>query len=128
MLISFAQFREDDSGPIYQQIIRYIKQGIASGEIHHGDELPSRRVLSALLGVNPNTIQKAYHLLEEEGLMESRSGAKSCMVLGENSAESLRQELVTGQIRQIVDQLRRTGLTRQQAINLINQLWEDPHQ
>ena len=50
------------------------------------------------------------------------------MVLGENSAESLRQELVTGQIRKIVDQLRRTGLTRQQAINLINQLWEDPHQ
>jgi len=128
MLISFAQFREDDSGPIYQQIIRYIKQGIASGEIHDGDELPSRRVLSALLGVNPNTIQKAYHLLEEEGLMESRSGAKSYMVLRNNSAESVRHELVTGQIRQIVDQLRRTGLTRRQALDLIDQLWEESNQ
>lgn len=125
MLISFAQFREDDSSPIYQQIIRYIKQGIASGEIHSGDELPSRRVLSALLGVNPNTIQKAYRLLEDEGLVESHSGAKSFMVLSENSADSLRNELVTGQIRQIVDQLRRTGLTRQQAIDLIHQLWEE---
>ena len=53
-----------DTSPIYLQILLYIKRGIIAGSIVDGAELPSRRVLSALLGVNPNTVQKAYKLLE----------------------------------------------------------------
>ena len=56
------------------QIIRYIKRGAVAGTIRDGDELPSRRVLSALLGINPNTVQKAFHLLEEEQLIEIAHG------------------------------------------------------
>ena len=66
-MISFEDFVLGDGYPIYLQIIRHIKQGIAAGAIGHQEEVPSRRVLSALLGVNPNTIQKAYHMLEDEG-------------------------------------------------------------
>ena len=74
-MISFEQFLMDDHSPIYLQIIGYIKRGIASGTIDYGDEMPSRRVLSALLGVNPTTVQNAYALLEEQGLLHSRLGA-----------------------------------------------------
>ena len=63
-MISFDGFTIEDGSPIYLQIILYIKRCIIAGTIVDGDELPSRRVLSALLGVNPNTIQKAYRLLE----------------------------------------------------------------
>ena len=80
-MISFDSFVMEEGVPLYQQILLYVKRGIAGGTIQDGDELPSRRVLSALLGVNPNTVQKAYRLLEEEGLIQSRSGAKSCVVL-----------------------------------------------
>ena len=76
-MISFEGFVLEDSGPVYLQIMRYIRQGIAAGAIGDREEVPSRRALSALLGVNPNTIQKAYHMLEEEGILRSRSGAKS---------------------------------------------------
>ena len=49
---------DPDSGtPIYLQIIDFIKGGLAAGTIVYGDELPSRRVLSAILGINPNTVQ-----------------------------------------------------------------------
>ena len=78
-MVSFDAFRAVDGTPVYLQIIRYIKRGAVAGTIRDGDELPSRRVLSALLGINPNTVQKAFHLLEEEQLIESRTGAKSCM-------------------------------------------------
>ena len=61
------------------QIIKYLKQGVVSGAVADGDELPSRRVLSALLGLNPNTVQKACRMLEEEGLLVSHAGAKSCV-------------------------------------------------
>ena len=67
-MISFQAFRQTDGTPIYLQIIRYIQQGLAAGTIRDGDELPSRRVLSALLAVNPNTVQKAFRLLEDERL------------------------------------------------------------
>ena len=66
-MISFEEFILEDDSPIYMQIIRYIKQGIAAGTIGDQEEAPSRRVLSALLGVNPNTIQKAYRILEDGG-------------------------------------------------------------
>lgn len=79
-MISFDNFIMEEGVPIYLQIVRHIKRGIASGEIKNRDEMPSRRVLSALLGVNPNTVQKAYHMLEEEKLIESRAGAGSCIV------------------------------------------------
>jgi len=75
-MISFEDFLMEDDSPIYLQIIRYIKRGIAAGNIRHQEELPSRRVLSAFLGVNPNTIQKAYRVLEEEGLIESEGADK----------------------------------------------------
>ena len=77
-MISFEQFRMQGDAPIYMQIITYIKQGIVARTILDGDELPSRRVLSATLGVNPMTVQKAYKMLEDEGLIQSRAGAKSC--------------------------------------------------
>ena len=61
-MIQFDSFMQAEGVPIYQQIIRYVKQGIAAGTIRDGEELPSRRVLSALLAVNPNTVQKAYRI------------------------------------------------------------------
>lgn len=76
-MLSFSGFRLEDGSPIYQQIIRYLEQGIAAGTIRDGDGLPSRRVLSAQLGVNPNTVQKACRMLEEAGLITSRSGPRA---------------------------------------------------
>ena len=54
-MVSFDAFRAVDGTPVYLQIINFIKRGAIAGTIQDGDELPSRRVLSALLGINPNT-------------------------------------------------------------------------
>ena len=89
-MISFEQFLMEDGVPIYLQILLFIKRGAIAGTIHDGDELPSRRMLSALLSVNPNTVQKAYRMLEDEGLIQSHSGAKSYMVLDEEKLELIR--------------------------------------
>lgn len=124
-MISFDGFIMEDGVPIYQQILLYLKRGIIAGTIVNGDELPSRRVLSALLGVNPNTVQKAYRLLEEEGLIRSQSGAKSSVVLDEKSIARLRRELLEGDAKAIVSTLRQMGLDKQEAINLIETYWNE---
>ena len=78
-MISFERFVPEEGVPIYLQILRYVKREAVAGLIRDGDELPSRRVLSALLGVNPNTVQKAYRMLEEESLIQSHTGTASLM-------------------------------------------------
>lgn len=124
-MVSFEDFRPADGVPIYLQILTYIKRGAIAGTIHDGDELPSRRVLSALLGVNPNTVQKAFRMLEDEGLIESRTGAKSCMTLTEDTLHALRADLLSEEFRSIARTLRQMGITKDEALRLIAQHWEE---
>ena len=122
-MISFENFIAEDGMPIYLQIVRHIKRDIVSSAIQNGDEVPSRRVLSALLGVNPNTIQKAYRILEEEGLMESRSGAKSVMRLNVENVSKVRNELLENGALAIIHSLKQMGLSKSEALNLIETYW-----
>lgn len=124
-MISFEEFVLEDDSPIYMQIIRYIKQGIAAGHIGNQEEVPSRRVLSALLGVNPNTIQKAYHMLEEEGIIVSRSGAKSFTCVEESTVEQIRWELMINSTLQWVKSMKKLGVGREEAAVLFERMWEE---
>ncbi|MCI9143050.1 MAG: GntR family transcriptional regulator [Lachnospiraceae bacterium] len=123
-MISFNEFILEDSGPVYLQIIRYIKQGIASGGIGNREEVPSRRALSSLLGVNPNTIQKAYHILEEEGIMTSRSGAKSYTCVDAQTVERIRREQLLGDTGAWVKAMKQLGVSREEAWALAEEIWE----
>ena len=124
-LVTFENFAAEDGLPIYLQIIRYVKRGVAAGSIADGEELPSRRVLSARLGVNPNTVQKAYRLLEEEGLIQSRSGAKSCVAADEAARARVRGDLLREEAQSVVAAMKRMGLSRQEALDLIARHWEE---
>lgn len=123
-MISFEQFLMDDSGPIYLQIIGYIKRGIVAGTIRDGDEMPSRRVLSALLGVNPNTVQKAYAMLEEQGIIRSRSGAKSCVALEAGAVEVIRDELLEHTVKSVINSMRQMGVSCREATALLEKYWD----
>ncbi len=122
-MIDFNKFKSEDGIPIYLQIISFIKSGIVSGEIQNGDELPSRRVLSALLGVNPNTAQKAYHLLEEEGIIVSQAGAKSNISVDESKKAEIKKELTESRIKVAVGWIKQMGLTKEDAISLLERYW-----
>ena len=123
-MITFENLEIVDGVPIYLQIIQYLKRGMVSGKIRNGDALPSRRNLSALLGVNPNTIQKAYHLLEEEGLIQSQTGAKSLVCLDDGHLNRIRQDLLEGDVRSVVEALKQTGLSKAEAMALMDRYWE----
>lgn len=123
-MISFENFRMQDGSPIYVQILLYIKRGIIAGMISDGDELPSRRVLSALLGVNPNTVQKAYKMLEDEGVIQSRTGAKSCVAITVAKLREIREELLEEDARNVVSSLKLMGVSKEEAHALIEKYWE----
>lgn len=124
-MILFDTFTPVDGSPIYLQIVTFIKRGAIAGSIRDGDELPSRRVLSALLGINPNTVQKAFRLLEEEQLIESRTGARSCMTLDEEKLRRLKKDMLSQDIRGVIEALKQMGISKQDALQLIDENWED---
>lgn len=124
-MILFEEFILEDTGPIYLQIIRYVKQGIASGVIGDKEEVPSRRALSALLGVNPNTIQKAYHILEEEGVVNSRSGAKSFTCVNGETVERIRQELMESDTSGWIRAMKQLGMGKAEALDLVERIWSE---
>ena len=124
-MITFEKFVIEDDLPIYLQIIRFIKRGIVAGTIHDQDEVPSRRMLSALLGVNPNTIQKAYHLLEEEGIMVSKTGAKSFVTISEADIQRIRMELLCKETMLWIDAMKEMKVSKDEAEALLNNMWEE---
>ena len=124
-MIDFEGFVQTEGQPIYLQIMRYIKQGLASGIIADGEELPSRRALSAYLAVNPNTVQKAYRLLEEEGLVQSHAGAKSFVCATERQRAALRRELTENELRGMVRNMKGMGLTAKEAAALVEKLYAE---
>ena len=111
-MLSFSHLSLADGVPIYQQILRYVKLGIAGGTIAHGEELP-------------NTVQKAYRLLEEEGLILSHTGAKSTVVADEAAQSRVRGELLQAEVRDTIAAMKHMGLSRQEALALVDQLWKE---
>jgi GntR family transcriptional regulator len=63
--------------PVYRQIINQACAAVAAGTFKRGDQLPTIRVLSERLNVNPNTVAKAYRELELKGIIVSERGSGS---------------------------------------------------
>ncbi|MBQ2326682.1 MAG: GntR family transcriptional regulator [Clostridia bacterium] len=124
-MISFDDFIPNDQSPIYLQIILHVKRGIAAGNVVDGDEVPSRRSLSALLGVNPNTVQKSYHILEEEGIIVSSPGAKSCVTIDQQKITLIRTQLMGDQAKEMIHAMKQMRISKEEALATLSSLWED---
>ncbi|MEN6384250.1 MAG: GntR family transcriptional regulator [Phycisphaerales bacterium] len=61
--------------PIYSQIVEQIRQAIAKGELGIGEKLPAVRKLASELIINPNTVAKAYTILEQSGFVATKTGS-----------------------------------------------------
>lgn len=123
-MLDFTALKLDDQSPIYQQVVRYVKLAIISGAASSGEELPSRRFLSALLGVNPNTIQKACRLMEEEGFLQSAAGSGSTLSFTPELAEEMKRALLREETLRYLDSVKKMGLDRQAVLALVEDLWE----
>ena len=80
--------------PIYDQIYRGIVKMAAAGAFGGDGQLPSVRSVAQELGVNPNTVQKAYGLLERDGVICSLPGKGSFLTGEQNAVDNQREEAV----------------------------------
>ena len=80
--------------PIYEQLERRLTELIASEAIAADEKLPTVREIAKNLGINPNTVQKAYRTLELKGLVYSQPSRGFYASDSRNGADNARLEVV----------------------------------
>ena len=105
-----------DPKPIYEQITNNLRRLIASGGIAPGERLPSVRELATRLTINPNTIQRAYRQLEQEGYIVSLPG-KGCFAAEGSAPRQDRLRMLWHQLEAAAAELRLAGISQQQLIS-----------
>ena len=109
-MVNLSNLRFDDRAPVYQQIAEYLKRQILLGTVQDGDPMPSRRELAAQTGINPNTAQKAYRLMTEEGYVVTDGNSGSFVRLTPALREQISEELTRGLVEQFVTQAKAKAL------------------
>ena len=99
-----------DSRPIYEQVKTALRKLIVSGAMSPDEKLSSVRELASQLVINPNTIQRAYRELEQEGYIISIPGKGSYANLSAQVDEGRKKELLTA-MDEIVAELLYLGVT-----------------
>ena len=112
--------------PLYKQVTDQIKDAVARGILCAGMRLPSIREMSKELGISPITIKRAYHDLEGEGYIITRSGLGS--FVAEVSRERLRaaklDEIRHG-LERLVEEGERFGIPAGEILKMIHETKED---
>ena len=117
------QLNYRDARPIYEQVRDGLRHLVVTGALQAGDKLPSVRALASSLAINPNTIQRAYNELEAEGYIYSVAG-KGSFVSGTADADAARRASLTGDLRKLMGELRHLGVTAEEAMTLIKEVYE----
>ncbi len=113
-----------DRRPLYQQITERFKELVLTGAMKEGDKIPSVRELAATLAINPNTIQRAYRELENQGYILSVP-AKGSFVAPVKAANLPRLEELRRKLRELLRELRYTGETKENILGELEAIYSE---
>lgn len=112
--------------PLYEQIVKQIKNQIIIGELEPGDSLPSIRNLAKDLRISVITTKRAYEELEKEGFIETVAG-KGSFVAGQNM-ELLREKrlrLIEEKLSEVISESKVLGISKDELKEMLELLYEE---
>ncbi|MDR9852598.1 GntR family transcriptional regulator [Paenibacillus sp. VCA1] len=112
--------------PIYTQLINQIIEGIASGSLQPGEDLPSVRNLAADIGVNLHTINKAYTLLKQEGYIQIHR--QKGVVVNPDGMPPVTPEFVekqAEQLRPLIAEAICRNMDKERLLEMVDSIYED---
>ena len=123
MLIEMFSVDFDSSEAIYMQLRNQIILGIATAQIQEGDTLPSVRQLASGVGINMHTVNKAYALLQQEGIltMDRRRGA----VIRIAGDKLMALEEMKGQLKVLLAKGCCKNISREEVHQLIDEIYDE---
>lgn len=98
---------------------------IISGTLKPGDFLPSVRTLALELSVNPNTVAKAFFVLQSNGFVNSKVGIGSYVVKPPSSSVEMRINELMNEMKQIIIKMNSFGISKNEATQKIEKLVEE---
>lgn len=106
--------------PIYEQIVQAIERYVALEILKPEEQIPSIRDMATQLGINPNTVKKAYSTLESKGVIVTLSTkgtfiAKRIDKILKNTIENKIQE-----IKNIISEIEKYGISRKEILERIS--------
>ena len=104
------QLNYRDARPIYLQVKDGLRHLVITGAIREGEQFPSVRALAASLAINPNTIQRAYEALEQEGYLRAEAG-RGVFAAKVAAGAHGRREALLRQLDEAVTELLFLGMT-----------------
>lgn len=119
-----THFEFDPNRPIYLQICEEIKKRAVRGVYPAGDKLPSVREMAQEMGVNPNTMARAYSELERDGFLFTRRGQGSFVTEEPKGIDRERQALAKGALNRFVAEISDLGLDDVQKAHLQDEIKE----
>lgn len=114
-------FNSDEA--IYMQLRNQIIIGIATARLQEGDVLPSVRQMASQIGINMHTVNKAYSVLRQEGLVtiDRRKGAVVAIDADKIQAlEELKEQLLV-----MLAKSSCKNITREEIHQLIDEIYEE---
>ncbi len=123
-MFKLSEINPQSATPLYVQIIELVKNGILLESIKAGDQLPSVRGLAKDLQVNSLTIQKAYKLLEAEGVIQIRKGVGAFVSddIKPVNKES-KYQIIQDKLSPIIEQAKSMELEIDRVINCVDEIW-----
>lgn len=113
------------SQPIYMQLADLLKKQIVRGQLRPGDKLPSVRELAIQYTVNPNTVQRTYRELEQDGVVEVRRGQGTFVIRDDGITHRLRETLKQEYVTTFVQHMREMGFSLQEVKESMQRMWEE---
>lgn len=107
--------------PVYQQLYDDVIRLVSLGVLKSDTKLPPVRILATELGINPNTVQKAYKLLEKDGYIYSTVGRGSFVSnkLDQNQTEKIQAK---NDLKESIDKAYKKGITKDEMIELVDEI------
>lgn len=118
------QLKLDHRAPVYVQVIQYFKEQIASGALAMGEEIPSRRELAQKLNINPNTVQRAYKEMEEEGLIFTEGNMPSRVTTDEKIVQNIRENILTEAVETFIKSVHTLQVPLDDVVSLVKEHYE----
>jgi GntR family transcriptional regulator len=109
----------DLEAPVYVQVANQTRRLIASGVLRPGLVLPSVRQLAVDLGVNLNTIARAYRLLETEGFLVIHDRAGAAVAAPAAEIEHFARSKLLDQLRTSLARLRQAGMSTEELLTIV---------
>jgi GntR family transcriptional regulator len=108
--------------PIYEQLVDKLKELIINEVLKPEEQLPSVRALAQQLTINPNTIQKAYRELENQGFIYSQKGKGSFVNPSSYSKDEDKIKEMKAEIERLVLEVLYLGVPAVELIEMIENL------